>query len=454
MSYQIPACIKRPTPFYWNRDFRMKAFLVRFIITAPPSVSIIFERTDLDKRGKVRIVVLDIDARLLFVESDILMCCGRHVKSIGTIRYVLFCSLLISKLSINMNLLPAVVVALTLMSISATRVLKNPLTKSIYYGSITIGTPGQTFNVLVDTGSPLTWVPSSHILYEDTDREHRRYNNASSSTYTNNGKAFGIKYFLGKIAGLWSTETITVAGLKVKKQHFGEAVINSGMFKEADVDGILGLGLRNENETPTIFENMLKQGVVSAPIFSFYLNGLYKTNSHDSVVTLGGTNPDYYTGDFTFVDLTAPDQWKFDMDKVQLSNGAATFCTPGCEAMVDSGSSLISGPAHDVDILNKKLGGVILPGPNKMYVLDCSQLDNLPDVEFILNGRKLSLTSRDYVLRLDGFEKPVCLSGFMGRQATSDYEADWILGNNFMRAYYTQFDQGNMRIGFATAKHE
>ncbi|GFO04287.1 cathepsin d [Plakobranchus ocellatus] len=328
--------------------------------------------------------------------------------------------------------------------------------QSIYYGSITIGTPGQTFNVLLDTGSSLTWVLSSHILSEDTDRKYRRYNNASSSTYGNKRQVFDIEYPLNKIAGLWGTETITVAGLKVKKQHFGEAMINSGLFNDADVDGILGLGFRDEDDDPTIFENMLKQGVVSAPIFSFYLNGGYRTNSHarDSVVTLGGTNPEYYTGDFTFVDLTAPDQWKFNMDKVQLSNGAATFCRPGCEAVVDSGSSIISGPVRDVNILNEKLGAVILPESKKLYVLDCSQLDNLPDVEFILNGRKFSLTSRDYVLKLDGFKKPVCVSGFIGRRRTALFEADWILGNNFMRAYYTQFDQGNMRIGFAKAKHE
>ncbi|GFO31456.1 cathepsin d [Plakobranchus ocellatus] len=399
-----------------------------------------------------------------------------------------------------MNLLPAVVLTFMLASICGTSVLSIPLSRvnryigkyrnapsplrpfriyarapkttetagkkrdlklsnfkdSIYYGSITIGTPGQTFNVVLDTGSSLTWVPSSHSLSEDTNGKYRRYNNASSSTYGNKRKKFVIEYSLGKIAGLWGTETITVAGLKVKKQHFGEAMTNSGLFKDADVDGVLGLGFRNKDEDPTIFENMLSQGVMSAPVFSFYLNGGYRTNSHarDSVLTLGGTNPDLHMGNFTFVDLTAPNQWTFKMDKVQLSNGAATFCRPGCEALVDSGSSIISGPVRDVNILNKKLGAVILPGSNDLYALDCSQMDNLPDVEFILNGRKLSLTSRDYVLRVDGFEKPVCVSGFMGRQGTEDDQARWVLGNTFMRAYYTQFDQGNMRIGFAKAKHE
>ncbi|GFO43117.1 cathepsin e [Plakobranchus ocellatus] len=73
----------------------------------------------------------------------------------------------------------------------------------------------------------------------------------------------------------------------------------------------------------------------------------------------------------------------------------------------------------------------------------------MPDVEFIVNGTPLTLTSEEYIIKLDN----LCFSIFYGMKrfprGTDPY---WILGTAFMRTYYTVFDKGNRRIGFAKAK--
>ncbi|GFN91302.1 cathepsin d (lysosomal aspartyl protease) [Plakobranchus ocellatus] len=117
---------------------------------------------------------------------------------------------------------------------------------------------------------------------------------------------------------------------------------------------------------------------------------------------------------------------------------------------------MLVGPYADVDRLNAKLGAKnsSLSGPYVLYEFDCSEVDNLPDVEFIINGKKLSLSSKDYVVKWFQEGSLVCLSAFRGRKDfTEGNESLWTLGHVFMRGFYTYFDKANSRVGFAKAKH-
>ncbi|GFN84849.1 cathepsin d [Plakobranchus ocellatus] len=318
---------------------------------------------------------------------------------------------------------------------------------NLYYGPIAIGTPEQEFNVAFDTGSPLTWVPSIHC---PSRRLSQKYNNESSSTYTTNGKPFEVSYDSGEVSGYRSYDNIAIAGATIHNQEFGEAIQRPNMFFDTLNDGMFGLGFNNiaAGEEPSVFDNMVSQGLLPAPVFSFYLNR-YDTDDPDSVLTLGGTNPDYYTGDFTFANLTAPDRWQFKMDRVQFSNGDSIACKRGCQALIDTRISVIVGPTEEVDALNEKLGATIAAYEPKMYAINCSKVDSLPDLEFIVNGRKLSMTSRDYIIKAKNEYRDMCFSGIIGGNFKTEETRVWSLGLNFMRTYYTQFDKGNRRIGFA-----
>merc|ERR1719326_1601342 len=96
-----------------------------------------------------------------------------------------------------------------------------------YYGSVEIGTPPQTFNVVFDTGSANLWVPNSKVGLVGLLKH--KYNSAKSSTYVKNGTAFNIRYGSGPVSGIWSNDKVTLGNLEVPKQPFAEVENAKGL---------------------------------------------------------------------------------------------------------------------------------------------------------------------------------------------------------------------------------
>jgi hypothetical protein len=347
----------------------------------------------------------------------------------------------------------------------------------IWVGNITIGTPGQPFRVVLDTGSSNLWIPSvqcNTVVPDPGCAGKAMYNASASSSYeADTCQALFIPYGTGFVLGFLSTDDVQMAGITVTGQVFGQALYMAAFFASTPVDGILGLAFQEiaADGVVPVFDNMMKQGLLAANEFSVYLSNT--NNSYNSALLLGGTDPQYYTGSFTWAQVLVPSYWLVGMSAISVGGAVVHQCDLDyCPTVIDTGTSVILGPPYGINALIRQLGPVHR---------NCSNVNALPTISFTVGGTVYPVPPSIYVIQVPVggsssktsssstlLKRPVGADGSWTSITTDDtgptsgatecilaIESSlglaplYILGDPFLRAYYSVFDRENNQVGFA-----
>ncbi|KAM6308996.1 pepsin A-like [Aegotheles albertisi] len=314
-----------------------------------------------------------------------------------------------------------------------------PLVNNInneYFGTISIGTPPQNFTVIFDTGSSNLWVPSTYCSSQAC-QDHHRFNPNASSTFVSTNISLEIGYGTGSMTGVLGNDTVRVGSITIHNQTFGLAKTEANFFDKLPFDSILGLAYKRisaSGATP-VFDNMMAQHLVSQNLFSFFLSS---DGASGSFVLFGGIDSSYTTNGINWIPLSAETFWQITMESVTV-RGKKTACTNSCQAIVDTGTSLLAIPGKDLKQLYSALGA------NSNGQINCTTANKLPNIIFNINGKRFPLTPRAYVTLSGG----QCTLGFEEMNTPPGSTVLWILGDVFIREYYVIFNRATNSVGLS-----
>uniref|UniRef100_A0A914Z4W4 Peptidase A1 domain-containing protein n=1 Tax=Panagrolaimus superbus TaxID=310955 RepID=A0A914Z4W4_9BILA len=343
-----------------------------------------------------------------------------------------------------------------------------------YLANVTVGTPPQSFLVVLDTGSSDFWIPDSSCsdssncasvcshawicsalcaasccggnstVFEDDQKclGKRMFNSANSSTYVANGATWGIQYGTGSCSGFRGEDTVRLGDvgadqLVVPKSAVGQATELAALFANFPLDGILGLAfpsIDNEKADPILF-TAFKQGLLDKPIFTVYLQERgHEQNVPGGVITYGGLDTEHCSPDVDYVNLTSASWYEFKMD--EFSMGTATS-SDGWQVISDTGTTMIIAPS-EIYAQMAQAAGVKDDG-----TIDCNA--SFDDLKLTINGKEYTVPAKQLILHEDNDECAFAIGG-------EDFPPNaptWILGDPFIRSYCNIYGFNDQNIGFA-----
>ena len=321
---------------------------------------------------------------------------------------------------------------------------------NLYKINISLGIPPQEFEVAIDTGSFVSWIPSMSC---NTCPAY--FNNYTSTTYQNLNKFYSIKYITGSNYGYLAKDQLSINNKKFS--NFGFMLCDSGDWMNFS-DGLFGLGrdfsyfMGDEfSMINTLFNNrIIERKIFSQQIINSTNGKLYLGDFADVIKNDFGS---YTNCSVNTIDNNVKIWWNCYLSHILIGNDYNFLKTYGIGVNVifDTGASAVLAPLKMIDYfrveyLKDLLGkgcSTIFDVYLNAFTFVCQKskvpFSSLNSLNFIFNGWAYKVPAIKLWQNRPGLYYNFLIF-FTG--------SEWLLGQPFVSSFHIVFDGENNKVGF------
>ncbi|SMR59099.1 unnamed protein product [Zymoseptoria tritici ST99CH_1A5] len=326
---------------------------------------------------------------------------------------------------------------------------------TLYYMNASIGTPGQNFQLHIDTGSSDLWVnvPNSQLCERYSCGESGTYDPRDSSTYQYLNSEFNISYADGSgSSGDYVLDKVAFGDVTLDSQQFGVG------YQSSSEESILGIGYTlnevavqyaNGGTYPNLPVNLMLNGYISTNAYSLWLNDL---DASTGSILFGGVNTDKYMGELQTLPIIKTFGYyaEFVIALTAIGgNGTDGSIANNINlgALLDSGSSLTYLPNDITQTIYNQVGASY-DAEQQVAIVDCDVANSDATLDFTFSSPTIRVPMNELVI-LAGYRgrQPICIFGIAPAGGSTP-----VLGDTFLRSAYVVYDLTGNTISLAQTK--
>ncbi|PPR05853.1 hypothetical protein CVT26_010133 [Gymnopilus dilepis] len=338
-----------------------------------------------------------------------------------------------------------------------------------WFGNISVGTPPQELTVVFDTGSSTLEFASTLC---GSVCPQKQFNPNLSSTFVDGGRTSSITFATGvgvdpvvgsnyKLTLRSAKDTVSVAGLSAPSISLFLITNQTPKFDIDPFSGIQGKTASFLGDFVQCFSHECRNGRycprnIRRPretrTTSLYLTPKAVGNAE---LTLGGIDNSKFTGTPVFASLPSGSgsTWQLRSPKIFVNGQTTSVLNTARTIIFDSGTSNVLFPTATANAIYALISSDIKPNNDEpgTYGIACDLIDTLPatiDIGFTSqSGNNFNLTIPSSELNVGPFASNTSLC----QTLINAFDGLDLVGGSLLKHYYSIWDVGNQRMGFAPA---